>query len=440
MRRIAIINQKGGVGKTTTTVNLGAALARTGRRVLLIDLDPQSHLTLHLGIDPSTRPGGVYEILTQSVPLDQVRKHVAKNLWVVSSHIDLAAAEVELVSVVGREVILRDVLDAHKAHYDYVLMDCPPSLGVLTLNALAAANEIFIPLQPHYLALHGLSKLLETVSLVARRINPPLRVTGVIVCMHEAGTRLASEVLEDVSSFLNASEQGNNPWAGARIFKTLIRRNIKLAECPSHGMTIFDYAPQSHGSEDYAALAVEVRAMTEPDAAEPAAVAERADTTAGVSTPAAGPPPAAAPQPRAPAPVAKAARAGNNGSRPAKGVVAALSGNAHGDPKPARRAVEKPAAGPPAPSPAKPRPPKATPAPSAGAGGTAGNSVEPATGSEPVRPSPKPAPLPPPRKRKAPAPARLGVEPNQKAVTVTAPVVAIEASSTPSTPPLSQTG
>ncbi len=438
MRRIAIINQKGGVGKTTTTVNLGAALARTGRRVLLIDLDPQSHLTLHLGIDPSARPGGIYEILTQSVPLDRVRKHVAKNLWVVGSHIDLAAAEVELVSVVGREVILRDVLDAHKAHYDYVLMDCPPSLGVLTLNALAAANEIFIPLQPHYLALHGLSKLLETVSLVARRINPPLRVTGVIVCMHEAGTRLASEVLEDVSSFLNASEQGNNPWAGARIFKTLIRRNIKLAECPSHGMTIFDYAPQSHGSEDYAALAVEVRAMTEPDAAGPAAAAEHTGTTGNVSTPAA-PPPAAAP-PCASAPVAKAARAGNNGSRPAKGVVATAPGNANGNPRPARRAVEKPAAGPPAPAPAKPRPAKATPASSAGACGTAGNSVEPATGPEPVRPSPKPPPPPPPRKRKAPAPARLSVEPNQETVTVTAPVVAIEASSAPPRPPLSQTG
>lgn len=276
MRRIAIINQKGGVGKTTTTANLGAALAQAGKRVLLVDLDPQSHLTLHLGVDPATRPNGTYEALTQSMPLERVRRKVAKNLWMVGSHIDLAATEIELVSVVGREVILRDLLEAHKAHYDYVLMDCPPSLGVLTLNALSAANEIFIPLQPHYLALHGLSKLLETVSLVARRINPPLRVTGVIVCMHEAGTRLASEVLEDVASFLHASEQSNSPWAGARVFGTVIRRNIKLAECPSHGMTIFDYAPRSNGAEDYAALACEVRAMVEADLRPPAVKANAA--------------------------------------------------------------------------------------------------------------------------------------------------------------------
>jgi chromosome partitioning protein len=287
MRRIAIINQKGGVGKTTTTVNLGAALAQAGKRVLLVDLDPQSHLTLHLGIDPSTRPGGTYEALTQSTPLDQVRKQVAENLWMVGSHIDLAAAEIELVSVVGREVILRDLLDAHKANYDYVLMDCPPSLGVLTLNALAAASEIFIPLQPHYLALHGLSKLLETVSLVARRINPALRVTGVVVCMHEAGTRLASEVLEDVALFLHASETGSSPWAGARVFKTLIRRNIKLAECPSHGMTIFGYAPKSNGAEDYAALGDEVRTMTEAVECKPAVVAPAtpAETPAVVARP-----------------------------------------------------------------------------------------------------------------------------------------------------------
>lgn len=274
MRRIAVINQKGGVGKTTSVVNLGAALARAGRRVLLLDLDPQSHLTLHLGCDPAAESGGTYEALTQSTPLSQLRKQVAKNLWVVSSHIDLAAAEVELVSVVGREVILRDLLETHQEHYDYVLMDCPPSLGVLTLNALAAANEVFIPLQPHYLALHGLSKLLETVSLVARRINSQLHVTGVIVCMHEPGTRLASEVLEDVGAFLQASVGGEQPWAGARIFSTPIRRNIKLAECPSHGMTIFDYAPKSNGADDYAALALEVRAMVEGGLRPPLTIAK----------------------------------------------------------------------------------------------------------------------------------------------------------------------
>jgi len=264
MRRIAIINQKGGVGKTTTAVNLGSALARAGRRVLLVDLDPQSHLTLHVGVDPATKPGGIYEALTQSTPLAQLRKRIRENLWLIGSHIDLAAAEVELVSVVGREGILRDLLDADSADYDYIIMDCPPSLGVLTLNALAAAEEVFIPLQPHYLALHGLSKLLETVSLVCKRINPALRVTGIVVCMHEAGTRLATEVLEDVASFLRDSETAGQPWSGARVFRSVIRRNIKLAECPSHGLTIFDYAPASNGAEDYAALATEVCAMVEP--------------------------------------------------------------------------------------------------------------------------------------------------------------------------------
>lgn len=264
MRRIAVINQKGGVGKTTTAVNLGAALAAAGKRVLLVDLDPQSHLTLHLGLDPAAECGSTYELLTQSRPLAELVRPVGENLWAVASHIDLAAVEVELVSTIGREVILRDALDADQTDYEYVLIDCPPSLGVLTINALAAAHEVFIPLQPHYLALHGLSKLLETVSLVARRINPRLRVTGVIVCMHESGTRLATEVLEDVAQFLRAAQGHDVPWAGARIFKTFIRRNIKLAECPSHGLTIFQYAPKSNGAEDYGALAAEVRAMVEP--------------------------------------------------------------------------------------------------------------------------------------------------------------------------------
>lgn len=350
MRRVAVINQKGGVGKTTTTVNLGAALARAGKRVLLIDLDPQSHLTLHMGIDPATRSGGTYEALTQSTPLDEVRKQIAPNLWMIGSHIDLAAAEVELVSTVGREVILRDLLDAHSTDYDYVLMDCPPSLGVLTLNALSAAKEVFIPLQPHYLALHGLSKLLETVSLVARRINPPLRVTGVVVCMHEPGTRLASEVLEDVTSFLHASESGRAPWAGARVFKTPIRRNIKLAECPSHGVTIFDYAPQSNGAEDYTALAVEVRAMVEPELAQPAPApapaqgAPKAATAAAVTRKPKPTAPAAqaAPAPAATLTVATAvAGPGSKAPKPTKDRPTHKTDNTKAKPAPAVPTAKK---------------------------------------------------------------------------------------------------
>lgn len=273
MRRIAVINQKGGVGKTTTAVNLGAALARAGNRVLLIDLDPQAHLSLHVGQDPAGGAPGTYELLTagSAASIAKVRHRVGSNLWVVASSIDLAAAEVELVSVVGREVILRDLLDQHVgaggppgrgSQYDYVLMDCPPSLNVLTLNGLCAAREVFIPLQPHYLALQGFSKLLETVSLVSRRINPELKVSGVVVCMYDAGTKLATEVIEDVRSFLAAARESGLPWSAARLLATFIRRNIKLAEAPSYGKSIFEYAPDSNGARDYEQLAAEVAAMS----------------------------------------------------------------------------------------------------------------------------------------------------------------------------------
>lgn len=263
MRRIAIINQKGGVGKTTTTINVGAALARMGHRVLLIDLDPQAHLTLHLGQDPTSGQVGVYEMLTDSATVAKARRKIASNLWVCSASIDLAGAEVELVNVVGREVILRDLLDQHinsskTAPYDYVLMDCPPSLNILTLNALCAATEVLIPLQPHYLALQGLSKLLETVAVVNKRINPALKVTGVVVCMNESGTKLAGEVIDDVQSFFAQARGTGVPWSDTRVFRTVIRRNIKLAESPSYGKSIFEYAPDSHGAEDYLQLAAEL--------------------------------------------------------------------------------------------------------------------------------------------------------------------------------------
>jgi len=270
MRRIAIINQKGGVGKTTTAVNVASALARSGHRVLLIDLDPQAHMTLHLGIDPAAGRAGSYELLTGSATLAKARVKIASNLWVIGANIDLAAAEVELVSMVGREMILRDLLDQHLgasqgaskrqrvAQYDYVLMDCPPSLGVLTLNGLCAAHEVLIPLQPHYLALQGLGKLLETVMLVSKRINPALQVGGVVICMQEAGTKLAAEVTQDVRMFLDSARDSQVPWSSARLYDTVIRRNIKLAESPSYGKSIFDYAPDSNGARDYARLSLEI--------------------------------------------------------------------------------------------------------------------------------------------------------------------------------------
>jgi len=258
MRSIAILNQKGGVGKTTTAVNLSAALAATGQRVCLIDLDPQAHATLHLGLQPTRDERSVYDVLTGDAQLADVWRVCGENLWVVGSHIDLAAAEVELVGVVGREVILRDKLADIGERFDYVFIDCPPSLGILTLNALAAVDEVFLPLQPHFLALHGLSKLLQTIDLVARRLNDRLKLSGVVYCMSESGTRLAAEVAHAVEQFFSESRQPRTPWAETRTFQTRIRRNIRLAEAPSYGQSIFHYAPGSNGAEDYQQLAREV--------------------------------------------------------------------------------------------------------------------------------------------------------------------------------------
>jgi chromosome partitioning protein len=308
VRVIAVINQKGGVGKTTTVANLGAAVAARGRNVCLIDLDPQAHLTLHLGLEPGTPPHSAYDVMIADVPLAQAAVQVAERLAVVPSVIDLAAAEMELVSRVGREQILRDRLAPQAGRHDLVLVDCPPSLGLLTLNALAAAHEVLIPLQPHFLALQGLGKLLETVALVQRRINDRLRVAGVILCLYETTTRLAGEVVADLKQFFAAARGGGQPWADARIFHTLIRRNVKLAECPSHGLTIFDYAPSSHGAADYAALAEEFLgvhdragkvepAAPEPVAPEPDAPPAAPSALTAESRPAAPEPEPAAPQP-----------------------------------------------------------------------------------------------------------------------------------------------
>ena len=186
---------------------------------------------------------------------------MAENLWLVPSSLDLAAAELELVGVIGREVILRDKLRDDPPPVDYLLIDCPPSLGILTLNALAAVSEVFIPLQPHFLALHGLSKLLETIDLVAARLNDQLKLSGVILCMYDGGTRLAAEVGQDVDDFFRNARGQPTPWADAQTFQTRIRRNIRLAEAPSFGKSIFQYAPDSHGAEDYRQLAQEIVAQ-----------------------------------------------------------------------------------------------------------------------------------------------------------------------------------
>lgn len=275
MRSIAVMNQKGGVGKTTTTVNLGAALARAGQRVGVIDIDPQAHASLHLGIDPRSKAPTVYDLLAGDATIAELWQPAEENLRVAASHIDLAAAEVELAGVVGREVILRDKLAEAADEFDYVLIDCPPSLGVLTINALAAVDDVFLPLQPHFLALHGLSKLMKTISLVSSRLNERLQLAGVVLCLYESGTKLAAEVSGDVEKFfrevrqsapvtgppsLAASPRPPAPHRSVRLFETRIRRNIRLAEAPSHGQSIFQYAASSPGAEDYRALAGEVLA------------------------------------------------------------------------------------------------------------------------------------------------------------------------------------
>ncbi len=294
MRRMAVINQKGGVGKTTTTANLGAALARSGSRVLLIDLDPQGHLSLHFGSEPAPGTPSVYDVLTDSLPIRDALIDAGDNIALLPADIDLAGAESELSSVTGREVLLREAIEPVKDDFDYLLIDCPPSLGVLTVNALVAANEVLIPLQAHFLALQGLSRLLgRTVTLVRQRINPMLRVEGVVLCMHEPATRLAGEVVDDLTRFLEAARGTNVAWADAKLYETCIRRNIKLAESSSFGQTVFDYAPRSNGAIDYARLAREIfapRSILEPEAHHGRPIVS-APPAAPASPPDAGPPP-----------------------------------------------------------------------------------------------------------------------------------------------------
>jgi chromosome partitioning protein len=260
-RRIAIINQKGGVGKTTTTANLGAALALCGQRVALIDMDPQGHLSLYAGLQPDQTIPDVYRCMSEGSSLADAFQKASENLWIAASNVDLAGLESEWANREGRESILKALLDRLSMNLDYVLVDCPPSLGLLTVNSLAACNEVFIPLQPHFLSLQGFGQLLGTISLVRERINPTLQVTGVIFCMYETGTRLAAEVVAEIRNFLAPGEPTESPWGNAKIFETMIRRNIRLAECPSHGTSIFEYAATSHGAEDYAGLADEVLQM-----------------------------------------------------------------------------------------------------------------------------------------------------------------------------------
>ncbi|MGC8804588.1 MAG: ParA family protein [Candidatus Ratteibacteria bacterium] len=248
MRKIAIINQKGGSGKTTTVVNLGAAVAEKGFKVLLIDLDPQAHSTIHLGFEPFKLEKSVYDVLVNEVsPAEIIIETHVKNLFLLPAKIELASAEIEMVNTIGREIVLREALKKTGNHYDYLFIDCPPSLGLLTLNALTTASEIIIPIQAEFFALEGLTKLIQTVQLVTERINPSTHISGVLITMFDKRKNICKEVAEKVKEHF-----------GAKVFKTKIRENVKLAEAPGFGQTIFEFAPDSHGAEDYKKLAKEI--------------------------------------------------------------------------------------------------------------------------------------------------------------------------------------
>ncbi len=266
MRTIAVLNQKGGVGKTTTVVNIAAALASMGQRVAVADLDPQSHLTIHLGMDPETIESGSYgsyKVLMGSAKFEEAILLVRPNLWVLPANINLVGAESELVSVVGRETILREAIEPIKGRFDYLIIDCAPSLGLLTLNALAASDEILIPLQPHFLALQGFGKLLQTVDLVNKRINPNLKVKWILLCMFDSRSSLPNEVKADIEQFIGNARGTACAWAEAQILPYFIRRNIKLAEAPGYGKTIFEYEQNCHGAEDYRNVAEFIHAQTQ---------------------------------------------------------------------------------------------------------------------------------------------------------------------------------
>ncbi|MBO0419313.1 ParA family protein [Vagococcus fluvialis] len=247
-RVISVANQKGGVGKTTTTVNLGACLADAGKRVLLVDMDAQGNATSGIGIKKSDVTNDIYDVLVNEVPIKEVIQQTARErLDIAPATIQLSGAEIELTSMMARESRLKTALSDITEEYDYVLIDCPPSLGHLTINSFSASDSILIPVQCEYYALEGLSQLLNTIRLVQKHFNADLRIEGVLLTMYDARTNLGSEVVEEVRKYFRE-----------RVYDTIIPRNVRLSEAPSHGQSIIDYDPKSKGAENYHALAKEV--------------------------------------------------------------------------------------------------------------------------------------------------------------------------------------
>ena len=247
-RIIAIANQKGGVGKTTTAINLSACLAEAGQRVLVIDIDPQGNTTSGLGVMKDEIENTVYEVMLQEIGMeDAIIKGVFDNLDIVPSNVNLAGAEIDLIDAEDREYILKNEIGKIKSGCDYIILDCPPSLSMLTVNAMTAANTVLVPIQCEYYALEGLTQLIHTINLVKKKLNPELELEGVVFTMYDSRTNLSLQVVENVKDNLNQT-----------IYKTIIPRNIRLAEAPSHGLPINIYDSKSAGAESYRMLAQEV--------------------------------------------------------------------------------------------------------------------------------------------------------------------------------------
>ncbi len=245
---ISIVNQKGGVGKTTTAVNLGAFLAKKRKKVLIIDLDPQGNATSGYGFDKTELENTVYDLLVNEEDISTVIASTSvKNVDMCPTNINLAGAEVELVSAISRETILRRAIESVLDKYDYIIIDCPPSLGLLTINALAACEGVIVPIQGEYYALEGLTQLIDTINMIKKKLNPSIGILGVVITMHDRRTQLTKQVVEEVQKYF-----------GDKVFNTFIPRNVRLAEAPSHGQTIDEYDAKSKGSLAYQALANEV--------------------------------------------------------------------------------------------------------------------------------------------------------------------------------------